>query len=90
MNNTTTNRQQRREQMTEDIVQQVRHAVQEELTGAPSSFTFEELERIEECVMSHTHRVVNALSFEEMQSEGALLSHIAQARLDTNRKLNGR
>ncbi|MGD1095524.1 MAG: hypothetical protein ABSB35_26455 [Bryobacteraceae bacterium] len=90
MNNTATDRKRRREEMTADIEQQVRNAVQDELAGAPLSFDCDELERIEESVMSHTQHVLGALSFEEMQSEGALLSHIANARLDTTRRINER
>jgi hypothetical protein len=90
MNNATTDRQQRREQMTTDIIQQVRNAVQEELAGAPESFSFDELEQIEQMVLSHTQQVVDALSVDEMGSEGALLAHIANARTDANRLIRDR
>jgi hypothetical protein len=45
----------------------------------------EQLEAIEDIVLAHTRLVMGALSFDEMQSEGALLGHIANVRLETNR-----
>jgi hypothetical protein len=83
-------RQRRRQEVTDDIVERVRNAVQEELANAPKSLEREDLESIEEHVLDHTRLVVDALSFEEMQSEGALLSHIANARCDTNRLMRER
>ena len=83
-------RQRHRDQLTADILQQVRNAVQDELAGAPESITLDELGQIEQTVMAHTQHVVDALSIDEMQSEGALLSHIASARTDTNRLIGGR
>lgn len=59
--------------------------MREELADAPETSRQEELESIEETVLAHTRLVMGALSFDEMQSEGALLSHIANARHDTNR-----
>jgi hypothetical protein len=83
--NTTTDRQRRREQLTADILQQVRNAVQDELADAPEAITCDELEEIEQTVMSHTERVVDALGIQEMQSERALLAHIESARTNANR-----
>lgn len=80
-------RQRRRQEMTDDIIERVREAVQEELTDATAGFSREQLEEIEKEIMSHTQQVVDALGFDEMQSEGALLSHIANARWDTGRLL---
>ena len=85
-----TERLRRRKEMTDDIIQQVRNAVQDEVAGAPESISFDELERIEQNVMSHTQLVVDALGYEEMQSEGALLTHIANARSETNKLLRDR
>ncbi len=85
MNNTTTDRQHQREQLTADILQQVRSAIQDELADAPESFSFEESEVVEQTVMSHTQLVVAALGISEMQNEGALLAHIANARADASR-----
>src|SRR5580704_13287691 len=83
--NTTTDRQHRRKEMTDDIIQQVRDAVREELADAAVAFRREELDDIEESLLAHTRLVMDALSSDEMQSEGALLGHIANARLETNR-----
>jgi hypothetical protein len=84
-----TDRQRRRKEMTEDIIEQVRVAVGEELSDA-SGFSREALEGIEETVLAHTRLVVDALGFEEMQSEGAKLSHIANARWETQRLIRER
>ena len=89
MKNTTV-RQHRRQQTTADIIQQVRNAVQDELAGAPASLGLEELEGIEESVIANTQRVVDGLSTEAMESEAALPLHIANARLETNRRVNER
>lgn len=61
--NTTTDRQRLRKEMTDDITQQVRDAVLEELADAPESLRREELENIEETVLAHTRLVVDALSY---------------------------
>lgn len=82
--NAITDGQRRRNETTDDIIQQVRDAVRDELADAPESFRREGLEAIEETVLAHTHLVVAALGFEELQSEGSLLSHIANARVETN------
>jgi hypothetical protein len=82
--------QRRRKEITDDIVQRVREAVREELADAPESFRREELENIEENVLAHTQQVVDALSIEEMGSEGALLSHVANARWETTRLIRER
>jgi hypothetical protein len=82
--------QRRRQEMTDDIIERVREAVREELTDAAAGFSGEQLEAIENEIMAHTQRVVDALGFDEMQSEGALFSHIADARCDTGRLMRER
>jgi hypothetical protein len=86
----TRGRERRRQQTTADIIQQVRNAVQDELAGAPASFGLEELEGIEESVITNTQRVVAGLSIEAMESEAALSLHVANARLETNHRINER
>ena len=83
--NTPPDRQRRRKETADDIIQQVREAIQEELADAPESFGPEDLESIEETILTHTRLIMDALSFNEMQSECALLSHLADARLETIR-----
>jgi hypothetical protein len=83
--NKTTDRQSRRDTLTAGIIEQVRNAIQEELAFAPQSLTDQSREEIENEVLTHSRMVVDALSTEEMTSEGALLSHIANARCDTVR-----
>jgi len=83
-------RQRQREQLTEEILQQVQDAIREELDDAPESVSRQDREAIEETVLAHTRHIVEALSFDEMQSEGALLSHIANARFDTYRLVRER
>ena len=87
---TSPDRQRRRQEMTDDIVQRVREAVREELTDATAGFSRKQLEEIESEIMAHTQQVVDAISFDEMGSQGALLSHIANARWDTNRLMRER
>jgi hypothetical protein len=81
---TSPDHQRRRQEMTDNILLQVREAVLEELEGAPESFSREELEAVENEILAHTQTVVDALGFDEMGSERALLSHVANARSDTN------
>jgi hypothetical protein len=88
MSNTHIERQRHRERMSRDIIQQVRNAVQDELAGASASFEFEDLEQIEESVMSHTQQVVDALSYDEMQSKRGLSLHVENACIDTTRRIN--
>ncbi len=83
-------RQRLRKELTEEIIEQVRAAIWKELADAPGSFSREELEGVGEAVLAHTRLVVNALGFEEMQSEGARLNHIANARWETNRLIRER
>jgi S-adenosylmethionine:diacylglycerol 3-amino-3-carboxypropyl transferase len=87
---TTIERQCLRQELTDDIIEQVREAVREEMADAPESFSPETLEGIEDSVLAQTQLVVDALSFEEMQSEGGLLSHLANARVETNRLIRDR
>ena len=80
----------RRKEFTDDIIEHVRGAVREELADAAETLRPEDVEFIEDSVMAHTRLVVDALSFGEMQSEGARLSHIANARYETNRLIRER
>jgi hypothetical protein len=87
---TSPDRQRLRQEMTDDIIQRVLEAVREELTDATAGFSREQLEEIEEDIMSHTQQVVDALGFDEMGSERALFAHIADARWDTARLIRER
>ncbi len=83
--NNKTDSQSRRDTLTADIIEQVRNAIHEELLFAPQSLTDDGREAIEDDILTQSRIVVDALSTEEMTSEGALLSHIANARWDTTR-----
>lgn len=85
--NSPTDRLRQRKEMTADILERVQGAVREELDGAPQAINAKDQEEIERMILNHTQLVVDALSTEEMGSEGALLSHIANARTDTNRQI---
>jgi hypothetical protein len=80
----------RREMLAEGICDQISRAVREELVDAPSSLAIENHTAIEDEILSHTKLVMDALSSAEMTSEGALLSHIANARFETNRLIRER
>jgi hypothetical protein len=88
--NPSVDRQRRRELLTAEIIEQVRAAVLEELADAPASWSRAQFEEIEQSVLAHTRLVVDALGFEEMKSEGAKLSHIANARWETQRLIRER
>jgi len=81
-----TDRQLRKE-ITADILQRVRRAVQEEFVGTPQTLTFRELNEIKRAMLGSTRRIVDALSFDEIRSEGALLNYIVSARIETNRRI---
>ena len=83
-------RQRQRKQMSDDIVLRVREAIREELAGAPKTVPATELEKIEQTILDHTQQVVQALNTEEMQSERALLNHIANARWEAQRSIRER
>ena len=78
--NNKTDSQSRRDTLTADIIEQVRNAIHEELLFAPQSLTDDGREAIEDDILTQSRIVVDALSTEEMTSEGALLSYIASAR----------
>ena len=82
-------RKTRRETFTEDITEQVRNAIREELDSV-SSLTKDDRAAIENEILSHTSRVLGALSSAEMQSDGALMSHIGSARYEANRLIRDR
>ena len=83
--NNKTDSQSRRDTLTADIIEQVRNAIHEELLFAPQSLTDDGREAIEDDILTQSRIVVDALSTEEMTSEGALRSHITNARWDTTR-----
>lgn len=83
-------RQRIRKELTEDIIEQVRDAIWDELADAPVCLSREDLDAIEEAVMSHTRLVVESLGFEEMKSECARLSHVANARSEAERLIRER
>lgn len=69
-----------------DIVQQVQNEIQEAiLHHAPESWTPENRDAVQETILDHTRLVLDALRTNELQSAGALRSHIAQAIADTKR-----
>ena len=77
-----------RNQLEADIVQQIQNDVQEALLlHAPTTWSDERLDHIEQQVLDHTRLVLDALSTVELQSEGALRTHIGQAVADTKRIL---
>jgi hypothetical protein len=80
----------RRKDMSDEIIDQVRTAIWEELADAAAGFSRKQLEDIETDIMAQTQRVVDALGFDEMGSQGALLSHIANARWDAGRLIRER
>ncbi len=78
----------RRDLLSEEIRDRVRSAVEEEFDGAHLSE--EDRDHITGEVLSGTSRILDALSATEMESEGALFSHIVNARMDTRKLMRDR
>jgi hypothetical protein len=75
-----------RDEIESDIVQQVRNEIQEVLLlHAPPTWPDDRLDDIEKQVLDHTRLVLDALSANELQSAGALQSHIVQAVAEVKR-----
>jgi hypothetical protein len=79
-----------REILTEDICDHIRSAVREELADAPSSLTEAERTAIEDEILEHTNRVLDALSSTEITSTIGLFSHAQHARADAQRFIRDR
>lgn len=89
--NTTTDRRRQREELTAELLDRVREAVREELGDAPpESLKAEELEHIEQSILTDTQLIVDAASLDELTSEGALLRHVANTRSDIQRLIRDR
>jgi hypothetical protein len=75
-----------RDQLESDIVQQVRNEVDDALLQyAPTTWSEERLDEIEKHVLNHTQLVLDALSTSELQSQGALQTHICHAIAEAKR-----
>jgi hypothetical protein len=81
---------QRREQLTEDITNRIHPAVQEECDTSATPLADEDRMAIEREILFHTAHVLDALTSEELTSEGALFGHISNARLEANRLIRNR
>jgi hypothetical protein len=77
-----------RDQLESDIVQQVQNEVDDTLLmHAPTTWSDERLDGIEKQVLDHTQLVLDALSTSELQSQGALKTHIVHAIAETKRMI---
>jgi hypothetical protein len=88
--NTVPQQKSRREILTDDIRDQIRRAVREELADAVQPLAKEDCEAIETEILLHTNLVLDAASTSELASEGAKLSHILNVRADTSRLIRQR
>jgi hypothetical protein len=78
-----------RSEIEADIVQQIQNEIQEAiLLHAPESWSDEKCAAVEESALDNTRVILDALSTKELQSAGALRSHIAQAIADTKRMIH--
>ena len=78
-----------RGEVESDIMQQVRYEVQEAiLLTAPDSWSHENRDAVEETVLAETRMTLDALSATELQSAGALPSHISRAIAETKRLIH--
>jgi hypothetical protein len=80
----------RREHLTADIIEEVKRVVREELCDSSITLSAEARQAVENEILGHTNHILEALSSEEMASEGALVSHLANARLGTQRIIRDR
>ena len=61
----------------------VQRAVREEIEDkAPEKLTEQDRDLTEKAILQHTNHILDALSLDEMQSEFALLRHVADARAE--------
>lgn len=68
------------------ILQQIQNEIRDAiLLNAPESWSQEKRDAVADSVMDNTRLVLAALSTNELQSAGALRSHIAQVIADTKR-----
>jgi hypothetical protein len=78
-----------RDESQADILQQVQNEIEETLSQhAPQSWSEEQFEDVQEDVLDHTRMVLDALSMTELQSAGALRTHVAQAIAETKRLIH--
>jgi hypothetical protein len=80
--NQPTTRAELESDVLDQITGEVRQAI---LFHSPQSWTQKSRDAVEASVLDHSRLVLDALSTQELQSEGALQSHIAQAVADTKR-----
>lgn len=78
-----------RDEIEADVIQQVTEEVQEIiLHHAPESWSQERREAVEECVLADTRMILDALSTGELQSSGALRTHIGRAMSEAKRLIH--
>jgi hypothetical protein len=88
--NTAPRQKTRRELLTEDIRDQIRRAIREELADAATPLTKEDCEAIKSEILCHSDLVLDAASTAELSSDGALVSHILNVRVDAGRLIRQR
>jgi len=75
-----------RSEFESNILQDVRYEVQEAIIrSAPESWSQERREAVEESVLSESRMILDALSTIELQSAGALQTHIGRAIAEAKR-----
>jgi hypothetical protein len=78
-----------RDRLEFDVLEQVQNEIEEALLlYAPSTWNDNYLDEIVKKILDNTKMVLAALSTSELQSAGALRSHIAQAVSDTKRRIH--
>ena len=68
--------------LTAEILEEVRRVIGEGLEDTPTTLTDQDRKTIEEELIGQTNRILEALTFAEMRSEGAQVSHLARIRAE--------
>jgi hypothetical protein len=63
-----------------EIIQDVEQVIDEELADSPFALTDQARRSIRDEIVNYTQRILEALSFDEMRSQGAQALHLANMR----------
>lgn len=78
-----------RSEIESDILQHVRNEIQEAIhLYTPESWSQERREAVEESALADTRMILDALSINELQSAGALRTHIGRSIAETKRLIH--
>jgi hypothetical protein len=82
----TTNRGSLRDEIIEDVQQMIG----EEIAHSPFALTDDAQQLIKDEIVNYTQHILDALSFQEMRSQGAQALHLANMRMEVQRLIRER